>query len=76
DDDTAACISEINSTTTHGPGGKKVQMKVKFHDKMRAIEMLSKHLSLLASGEDTKSIPLTPDNIAELCRAAREQKPD
>jgi phage terminase small subunit len=76
DDDTAACISEINSTTTHGPGGKKVQMKVKFYDKMRAIEMLSKHLSLLATGEDNKSIPLTPDNIAELCRAAREQKPD
>lgn len=82
DDDTAACISEISSTTTYSRNeGKKVQMRVKLHDKLRAIEMLAKHLNIFSSVHDGdgRVIPLTPDNIVEIMQRARQtalQKPD
>lgn len=73
-DDMAACISEITSTTIQSKSGKKVNMKIKLHDKMRAIEMLAKNLNLLVNQDQNGQNPIaiTPENIAELCRAARE----
>jgi phage terminase small subunit len=66
DDDTAACIAEITQTQ-HG-------MKVKLHDKMRALDAMCKHLGMFTekvevTGKDGN--PLVPENASsrEMARA-------
>lgn len=75
-DDVAAAVSEVSSDTTRSKDGVTVKHKIKLHDKMRALEMLSRHLNLFApdsaQGGKGETIPITPQNIAELCKAARD----
>lgn len=46
-DDVSAAISEISSDATHLKGGMiLVKRRVKLHDKMKALDMIAKHLDL------------------------------
>lgn len=57
-EDEAAAISELSMSETNGEKGNSVSRKVKLHDKVKALENLSKHLGLL-DPDPTKTPPVT-----------------
>lgn len=64
-DDDRACISEISETTTKDGG----TIKLKFYDKLRALDILAKHLKLT---NDTLTLE-AGDSLAQAMLAARER---
>lgn len=64
-DDDRACISEISGTTTKDGG----TIKLKFYDKLRALDILAKHLKLT---NDTVTLE-AGDSLAQALLAARER---
>ncbi len=52
DDDTSATISEFtDKTTTSQLGATKREQKIKLHDKMKALDMLGRHLGMFKADE-------------------------
>lgn len=64
-DDDRACIAEISETTTKDGGS----VKVKYHDKLKALDILAKHLKLT---NDTVTLE-AGDSLAQALLAARER---
>lgn len=70
DDDTAGSIASIESFDEFSKGGERLgtNRKIKLHDKLRALEALSKHLGLFEKDNDQKKNQATvtifelPDN--------------
>lgn len=59
DDDAAAAVQEISQTTTEARGGKRGEIeittknrKVKLHDKIRALDLMGRHVGLWKDGID------------------------
>lgn len=64
-EDDRACIAEISETTNRGGGS----VKVKFYDKLKALDILAKHLKLT---NDTVTLE-AGDSLAQALLAARER---
>ncbi len=58
-------ISSIKITNTVGPFGTKTTTEVKMHDKVKALDMLSKHLGLYERNNSQKKMPTLILNLAE-----------
>lgn len=65
DADDRACISEISETITKDGGS----VKVKYHDKLKALDILAKHLKLT---NETVTLEVS-DKLAQAMIAARER---
>ena len=63
--DDRACIAEISETTTKDGGS----VKVKYHDKLKALDILAKHLKLT---NETVTLEVS-DKLAQAMLAARER---
>ena len=80
DDDTAAAISEVSEKRTTKPGGKDkdalvdTHLKVKMHDKLKALEMCARHLGMFTKDDDEdarrKKLASIPDG--ELLRLVKD----
>lgn len=58
DDDTAAAISEVSEKVTETKKGIKREQRVKMHDKIRALELLGKHLGMWKADQGDGQNPM------------------
>jgi phage terminase small subunit len=79
DDDDAATISEITESKSVIKGKRgdsdviNTTLKVKQHDKLRALDLLGKHLGLFKDGNQAPEDP-KPVGVAYLPKSEREEK--
>lgn len=71
DDETAAAIQEISESSTDNQRTTRTQLKVKMHDKMKALTLLSQHLGLTPADEfsnmtRTELVDYLKKNLPEL----------
>ncbi len=77
--DAAAAIQSISSDTKTSGGGQDkepmttVSLKIKMHDKMRALDLAGRHLGMWAKGDDDEFSRMT---LAELVRLVRDKVPE
>ncbi|MES2347857.1 MAG: terminase small subunit [Pseudomonadota bacterium] len=78
--DAAAAIQSISSDTKTSGGGRMdsepmttVSLKIKMHDKMRALDLAGRHLGMWAKGEDDEFSKMT---LVELVRLVRDKVPE
>lgn len=87
DDMTAAAVQEVSEKSTYVAGKKKdeeglvnVTMKVKMHDKVRALEMCARHLGMFkddADDEETKRLrALQGFTDQQLLKLVRDKMPE
>lgn len=75
--DAAAAIQSIQSDTKVGKlGESSTTLKVKLHDKMKALDLAGKHLGLFLSGEgDDPFKKMTLEQLLALVKGQMEKKP-
>ena len=68
------CISEIVQETTSLPGGgTQVRLKLKLHDRIKALALLGKHISIQAYEQNINiEVRTLADTVAELKRRRRD----
>ena len=66
----AAAISEVSTTTTHDrDGNAHTRTRVKLHDKLKALELLGRHLAMFTDRVEVDGL----DGLAAEMKAARER---
>jgi phage terminase small subunit len=68
--DAAAAIQSIEQHTTESERSSNTTVKVKLHDKMRALDLAGRHLGMWAKGDDDEFKRLS---LAELLAMVRDQ---
>ncbi len=71
--DAAAAIQSIEQHTTESDRSSNSTVKVKLHDKMRALDLAGRHLGMWAKGDDDEFSRMT---LAELVRLVRDKVPE
>lgn len=66
----AAAVSEVTTTTTHDrDGNAHTRTRVKLHDKLKALELLGRHLAMFTDRVEVDGL----DGLAAEMKAARER---
>lgn len=61
----AKLISELNTSTRHDKEGRTTNIKVKLHDKMKALEMLGRYLNIFNDKKDAAPTVTISINLGE-----------
>lgn len=67
-EDDLACIQSIKVKTSDGPKGMMNEREVRFHDKMKALELLGKHLGMFTEKIEVSGLAAEQSKLDELIR--------
>ncbi len=65
-DDDLACIQSVKVKTMSNDSGDMVEREVKLHDKLKALELLGKHLGMWSDNSVSVTVPIViKDNVPD-----------
>lgn len=66
--DKTAAISQIKVTETEFEGGSKKTIEFKLHDKLSALEKISKHIGFYEKDNTQKKAEISPETLEEIAK--------